>query len=53
LNLSARAWYNLGIAYQRANRLTDAALAYQYAADTPDATSDMREAAKDLHYWRK
>jgi membrane associated rhomboid family serine protease len=45
----ARAWYNLGIAYQRLYRYPDSLAAYEHAARLPDATPDMQEAAEDLH----
>jgi membrane associated rhomboid family serine protease len=48
----ARTWYNLGIAYQRAGRLKDAAKAYHRASRMPGATSEMQQAADDLKYWR-
>jgi membrane associated rhomboid family serine protease len=51
-NAPARAWYNLGVGYQRANRFSDAANAFQRAADMADATSDMREAARASRVWR-
>jgi membrane associated rhomboid family serine protease len=52
----ARAWYNLGIAYQRARRYDDALAAYEHAAQMPDADSDMQKVAlelKDSLTWRK
>jgi Flp pilus assembly protein TadD len=47
----ARAWYNLGVACQRASKYEDAAAAYKHAADMPDAGKEMREAAKGLELW--
>ena len=44
----ARAWYNLGVVYQRMRRYEDSAAAYSRAADMPDATSDMKESARDM-----
>jgi len=39
----ARAWYNLGVAYQRQGRYQPALAAFRHAAAMPDATSKMRE----------
>jgi cytochrome c-type biogenesis protein CcmH/NrfG len=44
----ARAWYNLGIAYQRLYRYVDALAAYEHAAQMPDATPDMPETARTM-----
>jgi tetratricopeptide (TPR) repeat protein len=44
----ARAWYNLGIAYQYAKRYDDAASAYKHAADMPDSDDEMRKTAQDM-----
>jgi cytochrome c-type biogenesis protein CcmH/NrfG len=52
----ARAWYNLGIAYQRQHRFDDALAAYEQAVQLPDADSDMRKGAqemKDFIIWRR
>ena len=42
----ARAWFNLGIAYQRLGLHADALAAYEHAARMPDATSDVRKTAQ-------
>ena len=42
-NVSARAWYNLGVAYNHAGRNEDAFAAYEHAVELPDADSQMRE----------
>ena len=44
----ARAWYNLGIAYDRLGKNRAALVAYEHAAQMPDADSSMKEAAKDM-----
>ncbi len=46
-NAPARAWYNLGVAYDRADRYRDALAAYEHAARMPDADSEIRQAAVD------
>ena len=46
----ARAWYNLGVAYERLGRYEDAAAAFEHAAQMPDATSEYRQAAEALRY---
>jgi membrane associated rhomboid family serine protease len=51
-NAPARAWYNLGVGYQRANRLSEAAEAFHHAAQMADSTMDMKQAAKDFRLWR-
>ncbi len=51
----ARAWYNLGIAYARLGRYDDALVAYEHAAQMPDADSKVQQAAqeiKDYLSWR-
>ena len=47
----ARAWYNLGIAYQRLGRDEDAVAAYEHAAAMPDATSEIQKAAEEMRFW--
>lgn len=44
----ARAWFNLGVAYQRLNRNAEALAAFERAARLPDADADMREAAQQM-----
>jgi membrane associated rhomboid family serine protease len=44
----ARAWFNLGVAYQRLHREADALAAYQHAAGMPDADAEMRQAAQQM-----
>ncbi len=44
----ARAWYNLGIAYQTLQRTEEALAAYEHAAAMPDATDDMHKAAQEM-----
>jgi len=44
----ARAWYNLGVACQHAGKYPDAIRAFEHAGGMPDASADMREAAKDF-----
>lgn len=44
----ARAWYNLGVAYQRADRYGDAISAYEHAAQMPGGDNQMSKAADDL-----
>lgn len=46
-NAPAHAWYNLGVAYQRAGRYEDAAAAFGHAAQMPDADSQIQHAAQD------
>lgn len=43
----ARAWYNLGVAYERVGRRADAAKAFGHAAGMPDANAEMQSTAKD------
>jgi membrane associated rhomboid family serine protease len=45
-NAPARAWYNLGVAYERAGRVDDAAAALGRAAQMPDADSQMQQTAQ-------
>jgi len=45
-NAPARAWYNLGVAYERAGRVDDAATAFGRAAQMPDADSQMQQTAQ-------
>jgi membrane associated rhomboid family serine protease len=47
-NAPARAWYNLGVACQRAGRYADAAAAFEHAAEMPDADTQMQQAAQHL-----
>jgi len=44
----ARAWFNLGIAYQRLERYQDALSAYEHAARMPDATGEMQTVADEM-----
>jgi Tfp pilus assembly protein PilF len=44
----ARAWFNLGIAYQRSGRPADALAAFEHAAQMPDADADMQKAAEGI-----
>jgi len=44
----ARAWFNLGVAYQRLNHNTNALAAFEHAASMPDADAEMRKAARDM-----
>jgi membrane associated rhomboid family serine protease len=51
----ARAWYNLGIAYQRLGKFEAASAAFDHAAQMPDADSDMQRVAqesKELSIWK-
>jgi cytochrome c-type biogenesis protein CcmH/NrfG len=48
----ARAWYNLGVAYNRLHRLADAVAAYEHAAQMPDSTPDMQSAARDMRKYK-
>lgn len=48
INAPARAWYNLGVAYQRAGRYEDAVAAFTHAAQMPDADSQMQQAAQGM-----
>jgi membrane associated rhomboid family serine protease len=50
-NAPARAWYNLGVAYQHAGRDDDAVAAYQHAAQMPDADPQIQQAAQPLKSW--
>jgi membrane associated rhomboid family serine protease len=45
-NAPARAWYNLGVAYEHAGRFDAAAAAFEHAAQLPDADSQMQQAAQ-------
>ena len=44
----ARAWFNLGVAYQDSGRFEEALAAFQHAARMPDADAEMQKAAHDL-----
>lgn len=44
----ARAWYDLGIAYHHLRKYDDALAAYEHAAQMPDATVEMQEAAENM-----
>lgn len=44
----ARAWYNLGIAYQTARRYDDALAAFEHAAAMPGSDSEMQQAADQM-----
>jgi len=44
----ARAWYNLGIAYQEARQYDAALAAYEHAAAMPDGNSQMEQAVEDM-----
>ena len=44
----ARAWYNLGIAYQRLRKYDQALAAFEHAAQMPDATGDYQQIADEL-----
>lgn len=44
----ARAWYNLGVAYERVGRSEDAVKAFEHAAEMPDADADMQKVARDM-----
>ena len=44
----ARAWYNLGVAYQHAGRHQDAIKSYAHAAEMPDADADMQKVAGEM-----
>ena len=46
-NAPARAWYNLGVAYQHAGRYTEAIKALNHAAQMPDADPNMQKATLD------
>ncbi len=47
-HVPARAWYNLGIAYQRSSLNSQALAAYQQAARMPDSDSRMQQTARDM-----
>ena len=47
-NAPARAWYNLGIAYQRNDDYPNALRAYEKASNLPDADPDIQKSARDL-----
>ncbi len=44
----ARAWFNLGVGYQRLGQYPQALMAYQQAASMPGADPAMRQAAEDM-----
>ena len=44
----ARAWYNLGIAYQRTRRNEEAIAAYNRAASLPDANPQLQQEAQEM-----
>jgi membrane associated rhomboid family serine protease len=46
----ARAWYNLGIAYQSAQRYDEALTALKHAAQMPDSDSGMQKIAEDMEH---
>jgi membrane associated rhomboid family serine protease len=48
----ARASYNLGVAYLRANRFDDALAAYQHAASMPGSTSEYQQAAERMKNYK-
>lgn len=47
-NAPAHVWYNLGVAYSRAGQLEKAVVAYEHAAQMPDADTDMQQLAARL-----
>ena len=44
----ARAWYNLGVAYQRSGDLVGALTAYEHAARMPEADEDIQKTARQM-----
>jgi len=55
-NAPARAWFNLGIAYQRLNRDDDSLRAFEQAAKMPDSNDEMKTSAHDVKAyldWKK
>jgi membrane associated rhomboid family serine protease len=48
----ARAWYNLGVVYERERRVSEAYTCFERAATMPDADSNMRKVADDWKRWR-
>jgi membrane associated rhomboid family serine protease len=47
-NAPAQVWYNLGVAYGRAEQFTNAVAAYEHAAELPDADTEMQQIAEHL-----
>ncbi|HEV2694896.1 MAG TPA: rhomboid family intramembrane serine protease [Verrucomicrobiae bacterium] len=44
----ARAWYNLGIAYEKAGKFAEASTAFTHASQMPDSDSEMDQAAQNV-----
>ena len=44
----ARAWYNLGVAYERQQNYDEALTAFEQAAQMPDGDSEMQKAAENM-----
>ena len=47
----ARAWYNLGIAYQHVGQYEDALTAYNHADSMPDTTPEISAAAQNMEHY--
>lgn len=48
----ASAWYNLGVAYHRLGRMSEAYACFERAAAMPDADSQIRDVASEWERWQ-